>query len=157
METKNNEIIVSTVTAPSKFTFKNAKLNELSVKIAEQTAAINALYNDAKDKAERINQQLAPIFGEMLTTKCYKDDGFKSVADFAEQTFGMGKSMAYMLARVGKEFYGENAEAMKDVRAKLSNPAPLPIRPHSSNAASMPQATRRRAPASPKCSPRLPS
>lgn len=115
-----NEIIVSTVTAPSKFTFKNAKLNELSVKIAQQTAAINALYNDAKDKAERINQELAPIFGEMLVTKCYKDDGFKSVADFAERTFGMGKSMAYMLARVGKEFYGENAEFMKDVRSKLS-------------------------------------
>lgn len=119
MENKN-EIIVSTVTAPSKFNFKNAKLNELSVKIAQQTAAINALYNDAKDKAERINQQLAPIFGEMLATKCYKDDGFKSVADFAEQTFGMGKSMAYMLARVGKEFYGENAEFMKSVRAKLT-------------------------------------
>lgn len=119
MENKN-EIIVSTVTAPSKFSFKNAKLNELSGKIAQQTAAINALYNDAKDKAERINQQLAPIFGELLSTKCYKDDGFKSVADYAEQTFGMGKSMAYMLARVGKEFYGENADFMKDVRAKLS-------------------------------------
>lgn len=119
MENKN-EIIVSTVTAPSKFTFKNAKLNELSGKIAQQTAAINALYNDAKDKAERINQQLAPIFGELLTTKCYKDDGFKSVADYAEQTFGMGKSMAYMLARVGKEFYGDAADMMKDVRAKLS-------------------------------------
>lgn len=119
MENKN-EIIVSTVTAPSKFSFKNAKLNELSVKISQQTAAINALYNDAKDKAERINQQLAPIFGELLTTKCYKDDGFKSVAEYAEQTFGMGKSMAYMLARVGKEFYGDAADMMKDVRAKLS-------------------------------------
>ena len=119
MENKN-EIIVSTVNAPSKFTFKNAKLNELSGKIAQQTAAINALYNDAKDKAERINQQLAPIFGELLTSKCYKDDGFKSVAEYAEKTFGMGKSMAYMLARVGKEFYGENADSMKDVRAKLT-------------------------------------
>ncbi len=119
MENKN-EIIVSTVTAPSKFSFKNAKLNELSVKISQQTAAINALYQDAKDKAERINQQLAPIFGELLVSKCYKDDGFKSVADYAEQTFGMGKSMAYMLARVGKEFYGDAADMMKDVRAKLS-------------------------------------
>ncbi len=119
MENKN-EIIVSSVNAPSKFSFKNAKLNELSGKIAQQTAAINALYIEAKDKAERINQQLAPIFGELLTTKCYKDDGFKSVADYAEQTFGMGKSMAYMLARVGKEFYGDAADMMKDVRAKLS-------------------------------------
>lgn len=119
MENKN-EIIVSTVTAPATFSFKNAKLNELSGKIAQQTAAINALYNDAKDKAERINQQLAPIFGELLTTKCYKDDGFKSVSEYAEQTFGMGKSMAYMLARVGKEFYGDAADMMKDVRATLS-------------------------------------
>lgn len=119
MENKH-EIIVSAVTAPTTFSFKNAKLNELSVKISQQTAAINALYNDAKDKAERINQQLAPIFGELLTTKCYKDDGFKSVSEYAEQTFGMGKSMAYMLARVGKEFYGDAADMMKDVRATLS-------------------------------------
>lgn len=115
-----NEIILSTSSAPTKFTFKNAKLNELSAKIAEQSAAMNALYTEAKDRAEAINKALAPIFGELLESKCYKDDGFKSVADFAEQTFGMGKSMAYMLARVGEQYYNTDNEYTRKARETLS-------------------------------------
>lgn len=106
----NNELILSTANAPAKFSFKNAKLNELSIKIAEQTANMNSVYNAAKEGAEAVNKALAPIFGELLTSKCYTEDGFKSVADYAEQTFGMGKSMAYMLARVGKEYHNEGGE-----------------------------------------------
>lgn len=106
----NNELILSTASAPAKFTFKNAKLNELSAKIAEQTANMNSVYNAAKEGAETVNKALAPLFGELLSSKCYVDDGFKSVADYAEQTFGMGKSMAYMLARVGKEYHNEGGE-----------------------------------------------
>lgn len=116
----NNELILSTASVPSKFSFKNAKLNELSGKIAAHTDAMNKLYNDTKQRAEAINSALAPIFGELLTSKCYADDGFKSVADYAEQTFGIGKSMAYMLARVGKEFYNEGSETTAKARAALT-------------------------------------
>lgn len=115
-----NELILSTSNTPAKFSFKNAKLNELSVKIAEQSAAMNALYSEAKERAEAINKALAPIFGELLKSKCYKDDGFKSVADFAEQTFGMGKSMAYMLARVGEQFYNTDNDYTQKARDTLS-------------------------------------
>lgn len=120
MSTTNNELILSTASAPTKFSFKNAKLNELSGKIAAQTDAMNKLYNDTKQRAEAINSALAPIFGELLVSKCYTDDGFKSVADYAEQTFGIGKSMAYMLARVGKEFYNEGAELTAKAREALT-------------------------------------
>lgn len=116
----NNELILSTASAPAKFSFKNAKLNELSGKIAAQTDAMNKLYNDTKKRAEAINSALAPIFGELLVSKCYIDDGFKSVADYAEATFGIGKSMAYMLARVGKEFYNEGAELTAKARNALT-------------------------------------
>jgi len=106
-----NELILSSVSHPSKaFAFKNAKLNEISAKIAEQSDNMNALYSEAKERAEAINKALAPLFGELLSSKCYKDDGFKSVADYAEQTFNMSKSMAYMLARVGKEYHNEGGE-----------------------------------------------
>lgn len=115
-----NELIISTVNTPAKFTFKNAKLNEISAKIAEQSANINAVYNAAKEGAEAVNKALAPLFGELLTTKCFKDDGFKSVADYAEQTFGMTKSMAYMLARVGEQFYNEDNEYTRKARETLS-------------------------------------
>ena len=116
----NNELILSTANAPAKFTFKNAKLNEISAKIAEQSAAMNSVYNAAKEGAEAVNKALAPLFGELLKSKCYKDDGFKSVADYAETTFGMSKSMAYMLARVGEKFYSDNADAVVKARETLS-------------------------------------
>lgn len=106
----NNELILSTANAPAKFTFKNAKLNDISAKIAEQAANMNSVYNAAKEGAEAVNKALAPLFGELLSSKCYTEDGFKSVADYAEKTFGMGKSMAYMLARVGKEYHNEGGD-----------------------------------------------
>lgn len=115
-----NELILSTTNAPAKFTFKNAKLNEISAKIAEQSAAMNSVYNAAKEGAEAINKALAPLFGELMASKCYKDDGFKSVADYAEKTFGMTKSMAYMLARVGEAFYNTSSEDAKKARETLS-------------------------------------
>lgn len=115
-----NELILSTANAPTKFSFKNAKLNEISVKIAEQSAAMNSVYNAAKEGAEAVNKALAPLFGELLKTKCFKDDGFKSVADYAEQTFGMSKSMAYMLARVGEQFYNTDNDYTRKARETLS-------------------------------------
>lgn len=115
-----NEIILSTTSAPAKFSFKNAKLNEISAKIAEQSAAMNSVYNAAKEGAEAVNKALAPLFGELLTSKCYKEDGFKSVADYAEQTFGMSKSMSYMLARVGEQFYNTDNEFTQKARETLS-------------------------------------
>lgn len=115
-----NELILSTANAPTKFSFKNAKLNEISAKIAEQSAAMNSVYNAAKEGAEAVNKTLAPLFGELLKTKCFKDDGFKSVADYAEKTFGMSKSMAYMLARVGEQFYSDNSDCTVKARETLS-------------------------------------
>lgn len=115
-----NELILSTTNAPAKFSFKNAKLNEISAKIAEQSATMNSVYNAAKEGAEAVNKALAPLFGELMASKCYKDDGFKSVADYAEQTFGMSKSMAYMLARVGETFYNTGSEDAKKARETLS-------------------------------------
>ena len=119
-DTTMNELILSTTNAPTKFSFKNAKLNEISAKIAEQSAAMNSVYNAAKEGAEAVNKALAPLFGELLKTKCFKDDGFKSVADYAEKTFGMSKSMAYMLARVGEQFYSDNSDCAVKARETLS-------------------------------------
>lgn len=115
-----NELILSATNAPTKFSFKNAQLNKISAKIAEQSAAMNSVYNAAKEGAEAVNKALAPLFGELMASKCYKDDGFKSVADYAEQTFGMSKSMAYMLARVGEAFYNTGSEGAKLARETLS-------------------------------------
>lgn len=115
-----NELILSTTSAPAKFSFKNDQLNKISEKIAEQSAAMNSVYNAAKEGAEAVNKALAPLFGELMASKCYKDDGFKSVADYAEKTFNMSKSMAYMLARVGEAYYNTGSEDAKLARETLS-------------------------------------
>lgn len=115
-----NELILSAANTPTKFNFKNAKLNEISAKIAVEAANMNSVYNAAKEGAEAVNKALAPLFGELLTTKCFKDDGFKSVAEYAEQTFGMSKSMAYMLARVGEQFFNTDNDYTRKARETLS-------------------------------------
>lgn len=114
------DLILSSSSAPSKFSFKDAKLNELSGKISAQIADMNALVADARERAERINSALAPLFGEVMTSKCYEKDGFKSVADYAESTFGIGRSMAYLLARVGRDFYNEDNDYTKSARDTLT-------------------------------------
>lgn len=96
-----NELILATSTADiqTTFNFKNAELNKFSANIAKI----------AIDSVSR-NIELAKIFGRILETECYKDDGFSSVADFAEKTFGIKKASAYQLANVGRRFFNSDSE-----------------------------------------------
>lgn len=106
-----DELILATSTADiqTKFNFKNAELNKFSANIAKI----------AIDSVSR-NIELAKIFGRILETECYKDDGFSSVADFAEKTFGIKKASAYQLANVGRRFFNSDSETASKV-VKLLN------------------------------------
>lgn len=96
-----NEITNATVKAPSSFTFKNKKLNEISIRIAK-----------IGDDMGKKNMELAKLLGTVKRDELFKDDGFKSVAEYADSTFGIQKSLAYQLAKVGERFYlSENATA----------------------------------------------
>lgn len=101
-----NELILATSTADiqTTFSFKNAELNKFSENIAKI----------AIDSVSR-NIELAKIFGRILETECYKDDGFSSVADFAEKTFGIKKASAYQLANVGRRFFNSDSETADKV------------------------------------------
>ena len=57
--------------------------------------------------------------GRVLDTQCYKEDGFKSVADFAYQTFGINENYAYQLAKVGNRFYNAESETAEKVVSLL--------------------------------------
>ena len=96
-----NSMILATSTADiqTTFSFKNAELNKFSENIAKI----------AIDSVSR-NIELAKIFGRILETECYKDDGFSSVADFAEKTFGIKRASAYQLANVGRRFFNSDSE-----------------------------------------------
>lgn len=99
----------ATINAPATFSFKDAKLNAYSAEIAKIGA----------DMAQR-NVELAKIFGKIKAEKCYEADGFKSVAEYAEMTFGVKRAMAYQLANVGERFYNQTTATAKTVTAMLT-------------------------------------
>ncbi len=99
----------ATISAPATFSFKDAKLNTYSQEIAKIGA----------DMAQR-NVELAKVFGKIKAEKCYEADGFKSVAEFAEKTFGVKRAMAYQLANVGERFYNQKSDTAKTVSAMLT-------------------------------------
>lgn len=102
---KDNALIATTKEGiQTTFSFKNEDLNKFSTQIAKI----------AIDSVSR-NVQLAKIFGRVLDTQCYKEDGFKSVADFAYQTFGINENYAYQLAKVGNRFYNVESETAEKV------------------------------------------
>lgn len=102
------EIKNVTITIPAKFTFKNQKLNEISINIAQIGQSMASS-----------NREVSKLLGEVKKDKLYEEDGFKSVAEYAETTFGIAKSLAYQLAKVGERFYLVESEAAKKAAAML--------------------------------------
>lgn len=95
------------------FNFKDERLTKAAI-------AIKTL--QAKDVENRV--ELAKVLGTVLSTECYKKDGFKSVGDFADEVFGIKSALAYKLAQVGKRFYNSsNPYARK--AAQLQSPLNL--------------------------------
>ena len=103
-----NELANVTINTPGTFNFKNKKLNEVSAKIAKAGA-------DMSNK----NREIAKLLGMVKKDKLYTEDGFKSVDEFAEKTFGIKKSIAYQLANVGERFYNVDSETAKKVSDML--------------------------------------
>lgn len=81
-------------------TFTNKKLNQATQKIAKISSSIRKnLY------------EIAIILAAVDADETYKDDGFKSAAEYAQTTFNFKKSMAYTLIRVGKEYTAPTLES----------------------------------------------
>ena len=96
--------------------FKNAEL----AKATKELEAINLkgakLFNSTKEQVNALNIEKAKIYGRILDTACYKEDGFKSLQEYAEKVFGDKKASAYSLATVGNRFLNkELPEAIKPV------------------------------------------
>lgn len=106
--TTEQALEVVTVKDMGTFSFKSAKLAAYSRQIANLGSEIASK-----------NIEIAKILGHVLTEKCYEEDGFKSVADYAEQVFGIKKQSAYQMANVGAKFYNSDSETAKKVSAIL--------------------------------------
>ena len=93
-----NELTITTNSIPAPRTFINDKLNACSERIYVILTG-----------AQAASEEVANILAEVYSSKCYTDDGFKSVGDYAEQCFGMKQSQAYRLARSAARFRSEDS------------------------------------------------
>ena len=121
---ENNNSIQNVFTGKALITsFKNAEL----AKATKELEAINLkgakLFNSTKEQVNALNIEKAKVYGRILDTACYKEDGFKSLQEYAEKVFGDKKASAYSLATVGNRFLNkELPEVIKPtIKAILDN------------------------------------
>lgn len=72
--------------------------------LREITHEILGIYIDAAEYAQGKNRAVAELLSEVNETKCYTDDGFSSMADYALEYFGIAKQNAHALARAGRKY-----------------------------------------------------
>lgn len=104
-----NELQNATINPPLTLNFKSAKLSAY----ARQIATIGS---EMRSK----NVEIAKILGRIKTEKAYEEDGFKSVQEFAEKTFGIAKASAYQLAAVGERFYNAESNETKAIAERFT-------------------------------------
>lgn len=121
---ENNNAIQNVFTGKALITsFKNAEL----AKATKELEAINLkgakLFNSTKEQVNALNIEKAKVYGRILDTACYKEDGFKSLQEYAEKVFGDKKASAYSLATVGNRFLNKDLpEAIKPtIKAIVEN------------------------------------
>lgn len=104
----NSEIITITNFVSPQIAFKNQALQDC-------TERISKIYTNAHHYAEEKNREIAIILAEIQKDRLYLEDGFKSVADYAEQTFCLKKTNAHMLANAGRVYMSDNVNpALKE-------------------------------------------
>lgn len=90
-----NGIIIAKTEVP---VFNNKELNSATKKIFT-----------LGNKAAKAMYEVAATLAKVQKDGSYKDDGFKNAADYAMQTFGFKKSLAYNLIKIGKEYTAANS------------------------------------------------
>ena len=90
-------------------TFKSKALNTATKAIFD---AVNAYNMTAAETRKTVSVTLARV----EKTKAYKDDGFKSLAEYAE-TIGLDKSLAHKMENAGRMLDSDNP-VVKDFAAK---------------------------------------
>lgn len=114
-----NELTLSPISARN-LEIKDDELRHISEQIAACVNDMGNLYMDAANRQEDINKKLAPLFGTVKAKKLYERGGFKSLDQYAMECFNIKKSMAYMLANVGEQFYLTDNEYTRKARETLS-------------------------------------
>ena len=83
----------------------NARLDELNGKIADTMRPMGDIFKAAQEAREAFYKASAPFFGEVKRDKLFEKAGYKSFEAYAWDTFHIKRSMAYMVANVGIQFF----------------------------------------------------
>lgn len=84
------------VTTPNAVKFNNKELNRATETVFKLGDAIKKNWF-----------AIAHIVAHVDATECFKDDGFDTVHEWVEKTFGIKKSASYSLLTIGKEYTRE--------------------------------------------------
>ena len=86
-------------------------MNEIIIRTTEYTnktlAKATADIFKIGETVRRCALTTAVIIANVNDMECYKDDGFNSVHEWTEKTFGFKKSVSYSLLKIGKEYVRE--------------------------------------------------
>ena len=117
----NAIITITELTPATSRKFKDPRL-------AEATKRIAAIYTDAAKFVDTKNREIASILAEVMESKAYEKDGFKSVGDYAKEVFGINRQNAYSLAAAGKVYNDKTAPAALKAMtpSKLAEVAKVP-------------------------------
>lgn len=85
-------------------------LNTTSFENKELQKATNAVLK-LGDAIKKNWFAIAHIVAHVDETECYKDDGFNTVHEWVEKTFGIKKTASYSLLTIGKEYTREIVNA----------------------------------------------
>lgn len=84
--------------------------NAVSFDNKELQKATNAVFK-LGDAIKKNWFAIAHIVAHVDATECFKDDGFNTVHEWVEKTFGIKKSASYTLLTIGKEYTREIVNA----------------------------------------------
>lgn len=94
-------------------------MNELIMKESNQVTFTNEELTKATErifavgtKIQKNLYEIAYILNKVNEKKLYEDDGFKNCAQYAMDTFGFKKTMAYTLVKIGKDFTSSKHESL---------------------------------------------
>lgn len=105
-----NDLIIRNV--PS---FANKELN----KATHQMLAIS-------ETMRKSALETAAIIAHVAETQCYEEDGFSTVHEWVERTFGLKKSASYTLLKIGSEYLSEVYNSKGKIVGYVTNVADAP-------------------------------